>query len=493
MQDRQSPVRAAIDIGSNTIHIVIARAVSRGLDVLADENELVRIGESVTSSGDISAQKQHDTLAVLQRYKELAETHGAEQVLVVATEAIRKASNSEDFLESVQRETGLHVELISGNVEATLTFYGATYEVLQQPTTPTMLAVMDLGGGSTELVMANKDHITWQTSLPIGSGWLHDRYLPSDPPTAGELESARTYLHTFLADVSRQSDLPMLIVAGGSATSLLMLAQKAFHLDEHSWHLTFDDILHCEGLLSALPAEEIAQRFDQPVGRTRILPAGAEIIHAMMDRFSLHDIVISPHGIREGAILAYERYGEGWLGQVGREAAEHEGAPDNNQDDSEQAREEAASEPFAASGARMLHERGKKLLEWQNEVLKNEDSESVHKMRVATRRLRATLDAYESCCKPGKFKQVYRQVKKMADLLGTARDTDVMVQRLQERHDEVPTEEQNGLQWLLKRLATYREQRQQELQDYFGTLDGEDFKRQVETCIRKGASKRGKS
>lgn len=493
MQDRQSPVRAAIDIGSNTVHMVIARPVSVGLDILADEYELVRIGESVTSGGEISEQKQHDTLTVLRRYKELAERHGAEQVLVVATEAIRKATNSEEFLERVQRETGLLVELISGDVEATLTFYGATYEVMRRPSAPTKVAVMDLGGGSMELVMANRGRITWQTSLPIGSGWLHDRYLPSDPPTSGELECAQLYLRTFLAGISKKNKLPMLIVTGGSATSLLMLAQKAFHLDEGRWRLTFDEISHCEGLLSALPAEEIAQRFDQPEGRTRILPAGALIIHAMMDRFSLPEIEISPHGIREGAILAYERYGENWLEQVRREASEHEVPAKNHQDASEQAREDAASEPFAVSGARMLHDRVKKLLEWQDEVLKNEDSESVHKMRVATRRLRATLDAYEACCKSRQFKKVYTQVKKMADLLGTARDTDVMVQRLQEQHDAVPTEEQAGIQWLLKRLTSYREQRQQELQDYFKTLDVDTFKRQVETCIPKGASKRGKS
>jgi exopolyphosphatase/pppGpp-phosphohydrolase len=493
MQDRQFPVRAAIDIGSNTIHIVIARSVAAGLDILADEYELVRIGESVTASGEISEQKQHDALAVLRRYKELAETLGAEQVLVVATEAIRKANNSEEFLEGVQRETALHVELISGDVEATLTFYGATYEVMQRPSAPTKVAVMDLGGGSMELVMAKKDQITWQTSLPIGSGWLHDRYLPSEPPTSGEVESAQSFLRTFLADISKKNKLPMLIVTGGSATSLLMLAQKAFHLDEGKWRLSFDDILHCEGLLSALPAEQIAQRFGQPEGRTRILPAGALIIHAMMDRFSLRDIVISPHGIREGAILAFERFGENWLEQVRREASEHEVPTENYRDASERAREDACTEPFAVSGARMLHERVKKLLEWQDEVLKNEDSESVHKMRVATRRLRATLDAYESCCQSGKFKKVYRQVKQMADLLGTARDTDVMVQRLQEQHDAVPTEEQAGIQWLLKRLTSYREQRQQELRDYFETLDVDTFKRQVETCIPKGASKRGKS
>src|SRR5438046_1262517 len=143
MQQQQSPMRAAIDIGSNTIHIVVARCMPDDLDIVADQVELVRIGESVTATGAISAEKRELALAVLCQYKQLAEQHGAEEILVVATEAIRQASNSSEFLDDVQRETGLHVYLVSGDVEATLTFYGATYEAYKRPGTPAQLGVMD--------------------------------------------------------------------------------------------------------------------------------------------------------------------------------------------------------------------------------------------------------------------------------------------------------------------------------------------------------------
>src|SRR5712692_5090366 len=182
MQEQLSPMRAAIDIGSNTIHIVVARSTPNDLDIVEDKVELVRIGESVTATGEISPQKRDDALATLRQYKELAEQHDAEQILVVATEAIRQASNSDEFLEEVRRETGLTVLLISGDAEATLTFFGATYEESKQPGASAQLGVRDLGGGSMELVTAKNMHISWRTSIPIGSGWLHDRYLPSDPP-----------------------------------------------------------------------------------------------------------------------------------------------------------------------------------------------------------------------------------------------------------------------------------------------------------------------
>src|SRR6266568_1104866 len=287
MQEQLSPMRAAIDVGSNTIHIVVARSTPDDLDIVEDKVELVRIGESVTATGEISPQKRDDALATLRQYKELAEQHGAEQILVVATEAIRQASNSAEFLEDVEREAGLQVHLISGTAEATLTFYGATYEESRRPGTPARLGVMDLGGGSIELVTAKNMQITWRTSIPIGSGWLHDRYLPSNPPASDELAVAHTFLSTYFQGMRLKQRPPLLIVTGGSANSLLLLARHAFRLDTSSNRLTYHDLTRCEGLLSALTAEEISQRYAQPVARARILPAGALIIQEVMSRLNL--------------------------------------------------------------------------------------------------------------------------------------------------------------------------------------------------------------
>src|SRR5713101_5661914 len=136
MQDQNAPIRAAIDIGSNTIHIVVARSMLDNLEILADEEELVRIGESVTATGEISPQKRDLAIATLSRYKALAEQHHARHILVMATEAIRQASNHEAFLASVLQATGLEVHLIEGVAEATLTFYGATCELNQESHPP---------------------------------------------------------------------------------------------------------------------------------------------------------------------------------------------------------------------------------------------------------------------------------------------------------------------------------------------------------------------
>jgi len=489
MNKQPSPMRAAIDIGSNTIRLVVARSAPSDLDIVVSKEQLVRIGESVTATGAISQEKSDAAIALLNQYKALAMKYAADPIFVVATEAIRQASNSAAFLERVQCENGLTVQLISGTAEAALTFYGATYEVTREPNPPAEIGVMDLGGGSLELVTAKHLQITWRTSIPIGSGWLHDRYLPSNPPTYNEVSVAEAFLQTYFQGMRLKHRPPVLIVTGGSATSLLYLVHCAFKLDEHRNQLTQQDLIHCEGLLSSLPAEEIAQRFDQPPGRARILLAGALIIRAAMSRLHMNEIHISPHGIREGVLLAFERYGDHWLDIVSQSSA----ALNHVQLSEAPLVLPPEKEPFVQTGRRLLLERAKKVLELPNEVLKHEDVEAVHRMRVAIRRLRATLDAYESCCHPRRFKKVYRQIKKAADALGAARDTDVMLLNLHEQQEHVNGEEQEGVQWIIERLDTFREQKQRALEAFLQQFDEDTIEKQIASLIPEGVVSHGKS
>ena len=489
-------VAAAIDIGSNTIHLVVARLHPDTLDILADEVDMPRIGESVTATGAISQQKRDAALTTLRNYKAMTEHFSASLVLVVATEAIRQASNSAEFVEDVRRETGLEVQVVTGDVEASLTFAGSTYELLQKPHIPAHLGVMDLGGGSLELVTASYDagqaknpvqqlHITWRTSVPLGSGFVHDRYLLSDPPSSDELATAYTFLTTYLKGMHIKQQIPALTVTGGSANSLLHLSHHAFRRDQREFSLSHEDILRCEGLLHAMSAEEVAMRFGQPVERARILPAGALIIRTVMEHLHLERIQVSPHGIREGVLLAYAQYGEQWLQQVSEQTM---GEASQNDEHQQQ------HELFIETGRRLLQERTQALLEWRNAVLKGNDSEAVHKMRVASRRLRAVLDAYEPICEPQQFQSVYRQVKKMANLLGEVRDTDVMIQSLKQlAEQEGQDSQQEGVDWLVKRLRNYRQKQQHKLKKFFKRLDDKAFEEQVEACLILEGQQHGES
>lgn len=459
MEKQSAPVYAAIDVGSNTIHIVVARCFPTTLEILEDELELVRIGESVGANGQISPEKCQASLRVLKEYQALAERHGAERIFVVATEAIRQASNSAEFTEQVKAETGLEIQLISGTAEAALTFFGATYEA----TNHEQVGVMDLGGGSLELVFAWDMHITWRTSVPLGSGWLHDHYLSGNPPTSGEIEAAETFLQAYVRRLRLVHATPTLIVTGGSANSLLALARKAFHRTDENKQLSLEDLARCQGLLSSLQAEDIAELYGQPLARARILLAGTLIIEHMMRRLQLQEIFVSQHGIREGVLLAYARYGDDWLVEAGRE--------------------DQPAETFAQSAHRMLLERLHTMLGWTDEVLKHEDTEAVHKMRVASRRLRASLDAYQPCCDPRLFPKIYHKVKKAADVLGEARDTDVMLHYLHEQLESLGEDEQAGVRWLMAHLQDYRQRKQRDLEIFLRDLDSEKLERQLKASV----------
>jgi exopolyphosphatase / guanosine-5'-triphosphate,3'-diphosphate pyrophosphatase len=320
MNNHSAPVCAAIDVGSNTIHIVIARCFKDTLQIVADEQEMVRIGESVTATGAISPVKCQIAIATLQKYQALAVQHQAKHIFVVATEAIRQASNSAEFITTVKEQTDLEIQLISGVAEAALMFFGATYEAGPQK----QIGVMDLGGGSLELALAHDMQITWCTSFPIGSGWLHDRYLSGDPPTASEIAMAEAFLHDSFQNVPIKLRPPTLIVTGGSANSLFRLAQEAFHRSPAPRRLTVEDLTRCRELLSTLESADITKRYKQSLARARLMLAGTLIITHIMRLLQLPEILVSSHGIREGVLLAYARYGDNWLREASKELAINE-------------------------------------------------------------------------------------------------------------------------------------------------------------------------
>jgi exopolyphosphatase/pppGpp-phosphohydrolase len=483
MKQQASAIHAAIDIGSNTIEVLIARCSPGKLQIIEHQSTMVRLGESVDDKGEISRDKFKMALDTIKKYQKLAKGQRAEKILAFATEALREARNSQKFIETVKHETDIEVQLISGFAEAVLDYYGTTYSSV----TPTDAGVLDVGGGSTEIVTAKNGRITWLTSVPIGSGEIHDRYLPSDPPTHEEIEAARSYLANQLQILHISQAPPALIVTGSSASSLLKFARRAYKLDEQRDRMTSKDLALCEGLLCALPAKEIAKRFDQNLERALVLPAGGLIVQVVMQCLHLNEIHVSSHGVREGALLAYSRYGEYWLEEINSIASKRGTSQD------EQDSQDTQQEPFAEFGRDILPKYAKQFLKWPGDIRKQKDIEAVHKMRVASRRLRAALGAFESCADPKLFKKVNHQVKNLADHLGTVRDTDVMISGLRAELQDVPGEERPGVQWLIDCLDTYHHQEQKSLNAELQSLDEDTLRQQIDTCISKGAAHNGQS
>jgi CHAD domain-containing protein len=129
------------------------------------------------------------------------------------------------------------------------------------------------------------------------------------------------------------------------------------------------------------------------------------------------------------------------------------------------------------------------MLEWSEEVIKHEDIEAVHRMRVASRRLRAALDAYQACCDSKHFASVYRQVKEAANALGEARDADVMLHYLSEQLEGLTKDEQAGVRWLMARLQGHRQQQQQHLDNFLHNFDGEKLEHHLKASVRERTGK----
>jgi exopolyphosphatase/guanosine-5'-triphosphate,3'-diphosphate pyrophosphatase len=323
---------AAVDVGSNTIHLVVARPTDDGHDLitLADELDLTRLGADVSATGVIGPERAARAIVVLRAQAARAKSLGAQELLAIATEGVRAAANADDFLEQVREETGITLRVVTGDQEAALTYWGATCGL---PTTADeRRAVLDLGGGSMEVVIGEGSRIHWRTSLPLGSGVMHDRYAPSDPPQATELEQVRQATAAQLATLGVPLPVARVIACGGTATTLAALAAQALHIPEPAelaageeasplpnadgmrlGLLTQDHLEALAALFCATPAAQLTERYSVPDARAQLLGAGEAVLSAAAEHLGVGALAISRRGVREGAILARLHAGDGWL------------------------------------------------------------------------------------------------------------------------------------------------------------------------------------
>ena len=213
-----SMVCAAIDIGSNTTRVLVAEPREGQLRTVMEQRTYTRIGKSARKNGTILDEKVTEIADAVATQVRLAEEVGAEAIRTVATAAIREADNRDEVVEEIERVAGVEVEVLSEHEEGRLAFIGAT-KTLGHPTSG-VIAVVDVGGGSTEVITGTIERgVDEVHSFKIGSGLLADTFLASDPPSASELRAVREHIAEFF----ESSDLPQpeqAVAVGGSATSL---------------------------------------------------------------------------------------------------------------------------------------------------------------------------------------------------------------------------------------------------------------------------------
>lgn len=278
---------ACIDIGSNTTRVLVADVDARGLREVACEKAYTRLGRLLLRSGALPEDALEAVATVVALQVAVARQLGSERLRVVATAAIRAAANADALCAAVRARAGVEMEVLEPLEEARLAFRGATHA---EP--PGELAVVDVGGGSTEIAVGTGPEDLWSVSIPVGSALLADAHLRSDPPTATEMEALRADAEVILAGL-RPPRAERGIAVGGSATSMTRLLPGP---------VDGATVARALALLMAAPSGAVGARHGLDAERVGLLPAGLTLLGLLAERLGC-PLRIGDGGLREGVCI----------------------------------------------------------------------------------------------------------------------------------------------------------------------------------------------
>lgn len=292
---------AAIDIGSNSCRLKIARIEKHRLKPLHEDREVTRLGASVFESGMISPPAMETTLRALKRFYKAVQQAGTDRVRAVATAALRDARNAQAFVAWVKSETGWDLEIISGLEEARLIHRG----LMSESGTRGRCLLVDLGGGSCEITLSDQKRIVETVSLPLGAVRLTEDFLHEiDPPVAADMARMKHFIRRELARAGRRftglSRVPV-IATSGTALALVQASATAKSDKRRNTAQTHD----VRRLAKKLPRMKNQERGRLPgVGprRAEIIVAGAEVYATLLEHFDLPGFRYSPLGLRDGVL-----------------------------------------------------------------------------------------------------------------------------------------------------------------------------------------------
>ena len=301
----QVRIAAAIDVGSNSVHLLLTE-----LDgpVLRDESVLLGLFAMVDMEGFVPDHGISAMVEAIAGYIEATEEDGAESVTLLATEPLRRASNRTRVCEAVEEATGHPLHVLSHEEEALLTVIG----VLDGEPVDVPTLVLDIGGGSTEIVLLEPGADPVIGVIPVGSARLTAQHVEDDPPTDGEVLELRAEAHHLFS--SLPTGHPQRgIVVGGSGTNLIRLTSEEG--DEEAPDSELIDTTRTARaieIVQATSSAELVDAYGLRERRLRQMAAGASLIEAALDCYNLEAVEASDASLREGIIIAREQAGEAW-------------------------------------------------------------------------------------------------------------------------------------------------------------------------------------
>jgi exopolyphosphatase/guanosine-5'-triphosphate,3'-diphosphate pyrophosphatase len=306
-------ILAGIDIGTNTLRLLIADTGPGSFRELISDRKVTRLGQDLERYGILSSEAMERSFQAVVAFQKIIRQQGAHYTAAIGTSALRRAGNSSAFVDRVRNQTGLVVRVVSGEEEARLTLLGVEQSLGatngMYRTALEAAFVMDIGGGSTEIIVTHPDRMPVIASLPLGAVFLTDRFIKHDPPSAEELDRLRHAVREELdaaAGRFQPAGNSICIGTAGTITTLAAIDQGLAHYDPAKINRSvltrefFDTVVQ---KLGASVLEERKKIRGLEAGREDIILAGSIIAQEIMHRFDFHSLVVSDWGLREGIII----------------------------------------------------------------------------------------------------------------------------------------------------------------------------------------------
>ena len=301
--DPTSPEKVtSIDIGTNTILLLIAKVKSGKIHPLYEMETVVRLGEGLQKNGVLLREAMDRTIQTLAYYLKRSQEMGVQQIFAAGTSALREAKNSEQFLKLAKEKLGFSVEVISGEEEARLSFLAVAKD-LREREKP--ILVVDIGGGSTEFILGKGDQVGQWISLPVGSVRFTEEFLRSDPVQNEEWGRMEKKIRELLVNVAHPRETASMVAVGGTATTLASVEQglEDFVAEKiHHFVLGREALRNQLLLYRSKTIEERKKIRGLPPARADVILAGGAILYLAMEELQYSSTLISCHGVRYGLL-----------------------------------------------------------------------------------------------------------------------------------------------------------------------------------------------
>jgi exopolyphosphatase / guanosine-5'-triphosphate,3'-diphosphate pyrophosphatase len=294
---------AAIDIGTNSIHMIVAEMLDDGYRVIDREKDSIQLGLDSLDGAPLTAGAIRRGVASLERMRQIAEGWDTDEIIAVATSAVREAPNQSEFLRSVRARAGINVRVISGEEEARLIYRAVRASVELEEKTA---LCVDVGGGSVEIIVGTGEHLHFARSEPLGALRLAQRYDLLDFADAENVDGCRAFVRKKLRRSEksvRALDADVCVATSGTALALVSLARAGRRATARGLRrLRRADVANAVGTLTGTNREERVEQFGFDRKRAQTIVAGAVVIDEVMDVFDIESLIVCPAAIREGIL-----------------------------------------------------------------------------------------------------------------------------------------------------------------------------------------------